>query len=104
MKKIDSYISREGYLCEHLTTPDRFQEFKNLEWEPGHDYEKEFEPKILVPDITYDHIVEELNHMKSNLNNDIEYYSSYRLILLYSNESVVFFKTKLRIFIIIFIH
>ncbi len=69
MKKIDSYISREGYLCEHLTTPDRFQEFKNLEWEPGHDYEKEFEPKILVPDITYDHIVEELNHMKKAYDN-----------------------------------
>ncbi len=69
MEKIDSYISREGYLCEHLTTPERFYEFRELEWKPGHDYDKEFEAKILVPNITYDHIVEELNHMKKAYEN-----------------------------------
>lgn len=65
MNRIDSYQSREGHLCEHLTTPERFFEFKRLEWIPGHDYEKEFEDKILVPGLPYDHIVEELNHMKN---------------------------------------
>lgn len=69
MDRVNSYISREGYLCEHLTTPERFQEFKDLEWKPGHDYEKEFEPKILIPDLPYDHIVEELNHMKKAYEN-----------------------------------
>ncbi len=75
MDKINSYISREGYLSEHLTTPERFEEFKNLEWKPGHDYEKEFEPKILIPNLSYDHIVEELNHMKKayeNIEDQIE--------------------------------
>ena len=63
---IDSYKSREGYLCEHLTTPERFFEFKRLEWVSGKDFEKEFAPDILVDGISYDLIVEELNHMKNS--------------------------------------
>ncbi len=63
---IDSYRSREGYLCEHLTTPERFFEFKRLEWVSGKDFEKEFAPDILVDGISYDLIVEELNHMKNS--------------------------------------
>lgn len=62
---IDEYASREGYLCEHLTTAERFYEFKRLEWLPGNDFDKEFALDILVPGITYDLIVEELNHMKN---------------------------------------
>ncbi len=62
---IDGYRSKEGYLCEHLTTPERFFEFKNLEWLTGHDFEKEFNPHILVDGIPYDNIVEELNHMRN---------------------------------------
>ncbi len=62
---IDGYRSKEGYLCEHLTTPERFFEFKNLEWLSGHDFDKEFEPHILIDDIPYDNIVEELNHMRN---------------------------------------
>lgn len=64
LRIIDSYQTREGYLCEHLTTADRFHEFMRLEWQPGNDFEKEFDPHILIPGISYDHLVEELNHMK----------------------------------------
>jgi len=65
MDIIDSY-STDGYLCEHLTTPDRFHEFMTLEWLPGSDVNKEFAPDIMVDGITYDLIVEELNHMKNS--------------------------------------
>ena len=66
---IDSYKSKEGYLCEHLTSPERFYEFKRLEWVSGHDYEKEFYPRILIEGTPYDNIVEELNHMKKAYEN-----------------------------------
>jgi len=65
---IKKYKSREGYLCEHLTTPERFYEFNTLEWITGRDYEKEFDPGILISGISYDNIVEELNHMKNAYN------------------------------------
>lgn len=68
---VEKYSSREGYLCEHFTTPERFYEFKRLEWLSGMDFEKEFAPDILVPGITYDLIVEELNHMKNSYD-DVE--------------------------------
>ena len=62
---IDKYRSQEGYLCEHLTTPERFYEFRNLEWITGKDFEKELlVQEIMLPHITYDFVVEELNHMK----------------------------------------
>lgn len=63
---IDSYKSKEGYLCEHLTTPERYFEFKRLEWLSGDDFDKEFAPGILVPGIPYDLVVEELTHMKKS--------------------------------------
>ena len=66
MEIIDSYKTEEGYLCEHLTTPERFHEFNRLEWIPGRDQEKEFDPEILVDNIPYDNILEELNHMKNS--------------------------------------
>jgi CRP-like cAMP-binding protein len=65
MSIMDSYRSKEGYLCEHLTTPERFYEFRNLEWITGRDFEKEFEPHILIPGTPYDNIVEELTHMRN---------------------------------------
>ena len=62
---IDKYRSQEGYLCEHLTTPERFHEFKRFEWITGKDYEKELSTnEIMLSGIPYDFIVEELNHMK----------------------------------------
>jgi CRP-like cAMP-binding protein len=60
---VDRFKSREGYLCEHLTTSERFEEFKKFEWLTGADFSKEFSPKILVPGLPYDLIVEELNNM-----------------------------------------
>jgi CRP-like cAMP-binding protein len=65
LRLMDRYRSKEGYLCEHLTTPERFFEFKRLEWLSGQDFSKEFAPEIMIPGITYDLIVEELNHMKN---------------------------------------
>jgi len=58
--------SVDGYLCEHLTTPERFREFLTLEWLSGTDVSKEFAANIMVDGITYDLIVEELNHMKNS--------------------------------------
>ena len=66
IKMVDNYKSPEGYLCEHLTTPERFYEFKRLEWLTGRDSDKEFASNILVDGITYDLIIEELNHMKKS--------------------------------------
>jgi GH15 family glucan-1,4-alpha-glucosidase len=65
LRIVDGYRSKEGYLCEHLTTPERFYEFRNLEWLTGRDVEKEFDPHILIPGMPYDNIVEELNHMRN---------------------------------------
>ncbi|MCP5007751.1 MAG: cyclic nucleotide-binding domain-containing protein [Planctomycetes bacterium] len=63
---IDKYRSSEGYLCEHLTTPERFFEFKEFEWITGKDFEKELLTHgIMIPGIPYDFLVEELNHMKN---------------------------------------
>lgn len=62
---IDKYRSQEGYLCEHLTTPERFREFRRFEWITGKDFGKELlTHEIMLPHITYDSIVEELNNMK----------------------------------------
>ena len=58
--------SVDEYLCEHLTTPERFHEFLTMEWLSGKDVNKEFASDIMVDGITYDLIVEELNHMKSS--------------------------------------
>ncbi len=66
LEKINKYRSLEGYLCEHLTTPERFYEFKEFEWVTGKDFEKELLTQdIMIPGIPYDFIVEELNHMKN---------------------------------------
>jgi CRP-like cAMP-binding protein len=62
---ISSYASKEGYLSEHLTKPERFFEFLKLEWTTCRDFQKELlDNDILIPGIPCDFIVEELNHMK----------------------------------------
>jgi GH15 family glucan-1,4-alpha-glucosidase len=62
---IDKYRSQEGYLCEHLTTPERFYEFKRFEWITGKDFDKELlTHEIMLPGVPYDFIIEELNNMK----------------------------------------
>ena len=64
LRLIDNYRTPEGYIPEHLSTRERFEEFLRLEWDTGLDYEKEFSREILLPDIPFNHIVEELNHMR----------------------------------------
>lgn len=62
---IDKYRSPEGHHCEHLTTPRRFDEFIKMEWKNGKDIDKElFTHKIMIPGLSCDFIVEEINHMK----------------------------------------
>jgi CRP-like cAMP-binding protein len=65
LEMIDRYSTKEGYQCEHLTTPNRFYEFNKLEWINGIDTKKElFTKEILLPDIPHDFLVEELIHMQ----------------------------------------
>jgi GH15 family glucan-1,4-alpha-glucosidase len=64
LNHIDRYRTDEGYIPEHLSTKERFEEFIRLEWEAGLDAKKEFHPEILIPNLSYDFIVEELFFMK----------------------------------------
>ena len=66
LNQIDKYRTDEGYIPEHLSTKRRFDEFVRLEWEIGLDARKEFHPDILIPDLSYDFIVEELFFMKKS--------------------------------------
>lgn len=65
LRIVDGFKSREGFLCEHLTTPERFEEFRRFEWLTGSDFDKEFAPGIMVPGLPYDLIIEELNNMNN---------------------------------------
>jgi len=64
LRLIDNYRTSEGYIPEHLSTRERFEEFIRLEWDTGLDYQKEFSREILLPDIPFNYIVEELNNMR----------------------------------------
>ncbi|MHC4269935.1 MAG: hypothetical protein ACYSTS_15910 [Planctomycetota bacterium] len=66
LNQIDKYCTAEGYIPEHLSTKRRFEEFISLEWEVGLDAKKEFHPDILIPNLSYDFIVEELFFMKKS--------------------------------------
>jgi len=66
LSQIDKYRTDEGYIPEHLSTKRRFEEFVRLEWEVGLDAKKEFHPDILIPELSYDFIVEELFFMKKS--------------------------------------
>ena len=66
LDQIDKYRTDEGFIPEHLSTKRRFEEFVRLEWEVGLDAKKEFHPDILIPDLSYDFIVEELFFMKKS--------------------------------------
>lgn len=65
MSLIDGYRSQDGYISEHLSTCERFQEFRKLEWNTGLDFQKEFHPEILLPNTPFNRIVEELNNMRN---------------------------------------
>jgi hypothetical protein len=64
LSQIAPYQTEEGYLPEHVSTCERFWDFIRTEWEPGIDARKEFDPEILLPNLPYDLIVEELVNMK----------------------------------------
>lgn len=66
LNQIDKYRTVDGYIPEHLSTKRRFEEFIRLEWEVGLDARKEFHPEILIPNLSYDFIVEELFFMKKS--------------------------------------
>ena len=63
---MDQYQSEDGYLPEHVSSCERFWEFIRTEWETGNDARKEFDPEILLPNLSYDLIVEELVNMKKS--------------------------------------
>jgi len=64
MQLVESYRTEEGYLAEHLTTPRRFNHFFTTQWNTGLDFEKEFDKECLLPNVSFDFIVEELTHMR----------------------------------------
>jgi GH15 family glucan-1,4-alpha-glucosidase len=66
LNQIDKYRTVEGYIPEHLSTKRRFEEFIRLEWEVGLDAKKEFHPEILIHNLSYEFIEEELFFMKKS--------------------------------------
>ncbi|MFQ6091444.1 MAG: hypothetical protein ACE5OR_01995 [bacterium] len=61
---IDKYRDQEGYIPEHISTYQRFDEFIRLEWNTRLEYRKEFADDMLLPEVPFNHIVEELNNMR----------------------------------------
>ncbi len=88
LKQIDTYCTDEGYIPEHLSTKRRFEEFISLEWEVGLDAKKEFHPDILIPNLSYDFIVEELFFMKKS-------YDQIRIAIDKENKKVIHFAVPL---------
>lgn len=70
--EIDLYRTEDGFIPEHLSTYKRFEEFMKLEWSSGLDYNKEFYREIMVKDIPFDYILEELNNMKRSYDEILE--------------------------------
>ncbi|MFQ6061761.1 MAG: hypothetical protein ACE5J9_01090 [Methanosarcinales archaeon] len=66
LKIIDENRTEEGFIPEHLTTPRRFKAFMATEWNTGLDARKEFDRRALIPEVSYDFIVDELVHMKTS--------------------------------------
>ena len=66
LKCIRRHVSEGGFICEHLTTNLRFKEFMRNEWETGRDFEKEFDREILLPNVKFNFVVDELNHMRDS--------------------------------------
>lgn len=63
---IDQYRNEKGEIPEHLSTCTRFDEFMEREWKTGLDYEKEFYKPILLDNIDFNIILEEVNNMKKS--------------------------------------
>ncbi len=64
LAEIDRYRDPDsGGIPEHLSTARRFDEFIELEWKTGVDFDKEFYKPILLDDVDFDKILEEANNM-----------------------------------------
>ncbi|RMF07354.1 hypothetical protein D6764_00050 [Candidatus Woesearchaeota archaeon] len=63
--EIDRYKSSKGYIPEHITTTQRFLDFMKNEWKTGLDFQKEFDPSIMVDNYDFDCVVEELINMRN---------------------------------------
>jgi len=88
LNHIDKYRSEEGYIPEHLSTKRRFEEFIRLEWESGLDVRKEFHAEILIPNLSYDLIADEIFFMKKS-------YDKIREDIAKNNKDIIQFATPL---------
>lgn len=63
---IDKYKNENGEIPEHVSTPKRFEEFMNREWDTGLDFDKEFYKPMLLDGIEFGKILEEANNMSDS--------------------------------------
>jgi len=63
LSTITDHATAEGHIPEHLSTADRFEQFRDREWDTEVDYRKEFDDEVLR-DVPFDRIVQELDHMR----------------------------------------
>ena len=61
---IKMHSTKNGYLPEHLSTVGRFREFMSEEWKTGIDADKEFDKRILLPQVDFDKKLEEMYYMQ----------------------------------------
>ncbi|HVL49224.1 MAG TPA: hypothetical protein VM889_11755 [Candidatus Thermoplasmatota archaeon] len=88
LRDIAAYATHEGALPEHLSTRERFLDFWEREWQTGIDFQKEFAKEILLPDVRFSRIVEELNHMRAE-------YERIRSHVLATDDPLIRFATPL---------
>ena len=65
VRRILDFATPEGLLPEHVSTKERFLDFMEHEWETGLDFRKEFDPEILLPNVTFSEILLETNKMSA---------------------------------------
>lgn len=63
LANIDRYAGPNGELPEHLSTCERFADFMEAEWSSGVDFAKEFHKPLLLDNVDFDRILEEVNNM-----------------------------------------
>lgn len=85
---IAAYATPDGFLPEHLSTRERFEDFMEREWETGLDFRKEFSEDILLPRVPFSTVCEELMHMRDE-------YERIRARVAESGDAVIRFATPL---------
>lgn len=63
LSSIVSHVDEDGLIPEHLSTRERFEQFRANEWDTGVDFKKEFDADVLR-DIPFNRVVEELESMR----------------------------------------